>query len=105
VIVAWILLAFAVLSFIAMAIALLAVKDFYQRLHFLTPASTWGVLMIAAAVFIAESVSQTGIKAVLVGVILAATAPIISHATARAARIRQKGHWQPSPEEGFPEER
>jgi multicomponent Na+:H+ antiporter subunit G len=100
----WILLAAGLATFLLMAVALLVVKDFYARLHFLTPASTLGVVLIAAAVVVAESISQAGIKAMLVAAILVVTSPVISHATARAARIRQKRRWQPAPEENFPEE-
>lgn len=99
----WILLVLALLMFVFMAVALLVVGDLYTRLHFLTPAATIGVALIAAAVVVEESVSQAGLKAMLTAAILIATSPVLSHATARAARIRQKRQWQPLNGEQFPE--
>lgn len=101
----WILLITALSMFVFMAVALLAVRDIYSRLHFLTPAATLGAALVAAAIVVQESISPAGIKAMLVAVVLIVTSPIISHATARAARIRQKRQWQPLSGEQFPEQR
>jgi hypothetical protein len=46
-----------------------------------------------------EALSTAGIKALLIFAVLAGTAPILTHATARTARIRSSGRWQPRPDE------
>jgi len=40
-----------------------------------------------------ESFSAAGIKALLVALVLLATNPVLTHATARAARVRALGEW------------
>jgi multicomponent Na+:H+ antiporter subunit G len=58
-----------------------------------------GVVAIAAAVVLEERLSAAGIKAVLVALVLVVTNPVLGHATARAARIRQFGQWTVREEE------
>jgi multicomponent Na+:H+ antiporter subunit G len=74
-------------------------KDVFDRLHFLSPASTLGPLFIAAAILVRESFSLPGNKAILVALLNIATGPVLTHATARAARVRQFGHLAALPEE------
>src|SRR6266545_5020513 len=73
--------------------ALLVMRDAYDRLHFTAPATTIAPLAIAAAVVLEESLSAAGIKALLVALVLLATNPVLTHATARAARVRALGEW------------
>ena len=56
-------------------------------------------MAIAAAVLVEEPLSSAGIKAVLVALIMVVTGPILLHATARAARIRERGRWVVLPKE------
>jgi multicomponent Na+:H+ antiporter subunit G len=74
-------------------LGVLVMRDAYDRLHFTTPAATLGPVAIAAAVVLEERLSAAGIKAVLVALVLVATNPVLGHATARAARIREFGEW------------
>ena len=46
-----------------------------------------------------EPLSSAGIKAVIVAVLLFITSPVLSHATARSARIREHGRWKVLPHE------
>jgi monovalent cation/proton antiporter MnhG/PhaG subunit len=78
-------------------VGVLVMRDLYDKLHYTAPATTIGSLAIAAAVVVQESFSQAGIKAILVFLILLVTNPVLSHATARAARVRELGHWEPRP--------
>ena len=95
----------SVLLFIAVATALFStlglvlMKDINERLHYLAPPSTVSVFLIAAAIVIKEGLSQATTKAILAAVALALTNPVLTHATARAARVRQYGHWVSQPEE------
>lgn len=86
-------------------VGVLVMRDAYDKLHYTAPATTVGSLAIAAAVVVQESLSQAGVKALLVFVALLVTNPVLTHATARAARVRQLGAWRAGPEPpGPPEE-
>ncbi len=61
----------------------------YARLHFVGAATLLGAPLFAAAVVIQEPLAKGGIKAILIGLALLVTGPIVSHATARAARNRR----------------
>ena len=74
------------------AVGVLVMRHPFDRLHYLAPATTVGPLAIAAAVLVAESDAQAKIKSVLVAVVLLATGPILTHATARAAWARAHAH-------------
>ena len=75
-------------------VGVLVMRDAYDKLHYTAPATTIGSLAIAAAVVVSESFSQAGIKALLVFLALLVTNPVLTHATARAARVRQLGAWR-----------
>ncbi len=94
-----VLLAVGVASALMGAIGLVVTKDPYDQLHFTGPATVIGPVAIAAAVLVEEPLSSAGIKAVLVAIIMLASGPILIHATARAARVRERGRWVVLPEE------
>jgi monovalent cation/proton antiporter MnhG/PhaG subunit len=94
-----VLLAVGVGSALMSALGLVATKDPYDQLHFTGPATVIGPVAIAAAVLVEEPLSSAGIKAVLVAIIMLASGPILIHATARAARVRERGRWVVLPEE------
>jgi monovalent cation/proton antiporter MnhG/PhaG subunit len=68
-------------------------RDVYQRLHYAAAATTIGPVAIAAAVVMRESLSEAGIESVLTCVVLLAGGALLSHATGRAARIREHDGW------------
>lgn len=74
-------------------LGVLVMGNAYDRLHFTAPAATLAPALLAAAIVLEEGLSAVGVKALLVALVLVATNPVLSHATARAARIRQFGHW------------
>ena len=88
-----VLLALGVGSALLGAVGILATRSPYDQLHFTGPATVIGPISIAAAVLVEEPLSSAGVKAVLVAVIMIATGPILLHATARAARVRERGRW------------
>lgn len=92
----WVLLAIAMASFLLTAIGLLVFRDIYDRIQYTYPAGTLGVAAIVAAVVVQKSISQAGIKAILIGLVLFWSSAALSHAIARAARVRQFGDWKPS---------
>ena len=91
---AGILLAIGVIVQLLCSIGVIAMDDVFDRMHFLSPASVIGPAAIAAAIVVKETVSLASVKAVIVAVLLALTSPILTHATARAGRVRQFGHWR-----------
>ena len=95
-----ILLWIAVATGLFSAVGMLAMRDFYQRLHFLGPPSSLSIFLVAAAIVIREGASQATTKAILSAVALVLINPVVTHAMARASRIRAYGHWVAQPHEG-----
>lgn len=94
-----VLLALGVGAALMSAVGLLASRSPYDQLHFTGPVTVISPIAIAAAVLVEEPLSSAGIKAVLVALFMVATGPVLIHATARAARIRERGRWVLSVEE------
>jgi multicomponent Na+:H+ antiporter subunit G len=93
------LLSVAVASVLVSCLGVLVMRDAMDRLHFTAPAATIAPVAVAAAVLVEEPLSSAGLKAVLVALLLIVTTPVLSHATARAARIREHGRWKVLPHE------
>jgi monovalent cation/proton antiporter MnhG/PhaG subunit len=89
-----VLLTLGVATELVCCVGVLAMRGAYDKLHYTAPATTVGALAIALAVVVQESLSQAGIKALLIFLALLVTNPVLTHATARAARVRQLGSWQ-----------
>ena len=96
------LLGVAVALCLLCAVGVAVVRDPYQRLQFNTPVASVAVPLIVAAVWVGDPQWQSRIKATLVGVVLLLMNAVLSHATARAVRIRDVGHWPPTAEEQIP---
>jgi monovalent cation/proton antiporter MnhG/PhaG subunit len=84
------------------AVGVLSVRDAYQRLQLCSPITAVATSLIAAAVWIDDPDWQSRIKAALVMVVLFFMNAILSHATARAIRIRDIGHLSPAADEKIP---
>lgn len=80
-------------------LGMLAMDDVYDRLHFVGPAAVVGPVVLAAAVVVKEANAEAGIKAMLIAAIFLITGPILTHATGRAARLRDYKDWRRQPEE------
>jgi multicomponent Na+:H+ antiporter subunit G len=73
-------------------LGVLAMRNAFDRLHYLSPAATLGPMLLGAAVMVRHSSAQACIKtALLVGLLLLIN-PVLTQVTARAARIRQVGN-------------
>jgi multicomponent Na+:H+ antiporter subunit G len=83
-------------------VGVLAMRQFFDRLHYVGPASTLGAFLIGAALLVQNRLNQQGVKSVLVVVLLVMISPVLTHATARAARIREFGRWVVLEEERAP---
>jgi monovalent cation/proton antiporter MnhG/PhaG subunit len=88
-----VLLGIGVICAFAACIGLLVMKDLYERLHYLSLPATVTIICFTAAVIADKHFSQAGIKATLIMIVLLSMNAVLTHATARAARIRQFGRW------------
>jgi len=97
--VVWVLLPVGVAVEVISVVGVLVMPTVYDRLHFLGPASGLGPLLIAGAVVARESLDHQGIEALVVAGFLLVYGAVLTHATARAARIRDRGEWRVRPGE------
>jgi len=100
--------AVAVLLVLSLAVAVFScigltfVKGFFNRLHYLAPVTTVSTTLLLAAVVVKYGWGQATIKTLLVWGVLLLINSVLTHATARAARVRELGHWTPDPQENIP---
>jgi multicomponent Na+:H+ antiporter subunit G len=86
------LLLAGVLELLLCAAGVLVMRSPYDRLHYASAAG-WGAVLIAVAVVARESLSLIGDKALATAAVLVLCGAALSHATARAGRIRERGAW------------
>jgi multisubunit Na+/H+ antiporter MnhG subunit len=84
-------------------VGLCAMRDLYDRMHFVGLVG-YGALLIAVAIVFRESFSLIGDKALLVGVVLVLTGPVLVHTTMRSMLIRQHGDWRAAVEQAREDE-
>jgi multisubunit Na+/H+ antiporter MnhG subunit len=73
-------------------IGVAAMRDAFDRLHYVSLAS-YGALLIGLSVLVRESFSLIGDKALLTGLLLVLLSPVLGHVTARSFRTRLRGEW------------
>ena len=84
-------------------LGLCAMRDLYDRLHYVGLAG-FGALLIGVGIVFRESFSLIGDKALLVGVTLVLTGPVLVHATLRSILSHDRGDWRAAIEQAAPEE-
>ncbi len=97
-----ILLGLAVGLAVVCSVGMAIMRDAYQRLHFAAAIVSLSSPLIVIAVFLEESQAQARLKVVLIAVLLFCLNAVLTHATAKATRVRKTGHWQVHPEERIP---
>ncbi|TMA22280.1 MAG: monovalent cation/H(+) antiporter subunit G [Deltaproteobacteria bacterium] len=90
-----VLLALAVGIALLSSIGIAVMRDPYQRIHFITPPASLSGICVVLALFLGEKQKQAGGKAVLIVFLLYFMNSVVSHATARAHFVREKGAWPP----------
>jgi multicomponent Na+:H+ antiporter subunit G len=90
----WVLLGISVGVQVLSVVGVVAARGTLVRLHFASPGAVLAPTPLAAAVLVANGLDQAGVKAILIAVVLAATGPVLGHATARAVRVRELGEWR-----------
>jgi multisubunit Na+/H+ antiporter MnhG subunit len=88
-------LAVVILSCWVGVLGMWRMREPIQALHFLALPATVGVFALAAAAFLEEGSSQIAWKTFFVAAVLAGINSVGTHATARAFRARELGHWEP----------
>lgn len=89
-----ILLGLSVLVTLVSVLGVVVARNLYQRLHFVTPAAVVAPLLVALAVVVRETFNVRGLQTIAAVAAMVVLGPILTHATARAARVRQKGDWR-----------
>jgi multisubunit Na+/H+ antiporter MnhG subunit len=89
-----ILLAIVVLAAWLGVIGALRMKQPTQSLHYLSLPAI-GAIALTIAVFVETGPSQASFKTLAIAFMLLAVNSVVTHATARAFRTREIGHWQP----------
>ena len=79
---------------LASSVGVLVMRDVYGKLHFVTPAAVVAPVLVTLAVLVRAGFSATTAEAALALLFLVIASPFLSHATIRAARIRETGDWR-----------
>lgn len=78
-------------------LGVMVMRGAFARLHYGAPAGI-GALLLGLAVLLRQGFSLIGDKALLIGVFVLLTSPVLAHVTARAAHIRARGDAVPDGE-------
>jgi multisubunit Na+/H+ antiporter MnhG subunit len=92
-VIATVLLIAGVALEILAVIGVSAMRDSFDRLHFVGLAG-FGALLVGVSILVRESFSLIGDKALATGVLLVVFSPVLVHATARSFRVRERGDWR-----------
>ncbi len=90
-----VLLGLCVAAELLCCLGLVAARTVFDRLHYAGAATTVGPFLVAAAVLVEEGWTLSGINALLAAVLLLVLNGVLTHATARVARIRRYGSLEP----------
>lgn len=92
-VVALVLLIFGGALELLAVLGMCAMRDVFDRLHYVGLAG-FGAFLIAIAIVFRESFSLIGDKSLLVGVMLIIAGPILVQTTVRSFLIREHGDWR-----------
>lgn len=88
-----ILLGFGVLLELFAVLGVVAMRDAYDRLHYVGLAG-YGALLVGISILVRESWSLIGDKSLATGALLVLLGPVLVHTTARSFRTRKRGDWR-----------
>ena len=97
-----ILLGIGALTGLEAGIGVLVMRDPFQKLHYIAIPAGLSAIAITIAVIVQEGIGQAALKAILTTLVLMGMNGVVTHATARAARIRKLGRLPAEPEERIP---
>jgi multicomponent Na+:H+ antiporter subunit G len=87
-VIVWALLAAGSLVVVVSSVAAVLVRDFYRRLHWLTPVTSIGGPLIGLSLAVANGWSLTTAVVLLTVVLLGITGPVLTAAVGRTAAQR-----------------
>jgi multisubunit Na+/H+ antiporter MnhG subunit len=93
-------LALAAALVLASGVGLLVMRDTYQRLHYVTPVALVAPVLVGLAVLTRSGLTESSSLTWLALLFVIISGPFLTHATIRAARIRETGDWRPGPGRG-----
>jgi len=88
-------LALAVLVVFISAVGVLVMGNVYDKLHFVSPAAIVAPIFIAIAILIRQGVDENSVQTWLAVGFMVVAGPFLTHATIRAAQVRETGDWRP----------
>ncbi len=89
-----VLLGIVVLAAWLGVLGMLRMREPTQALHYLSLPAV-GAIALTVAVFVETGPGQASWKTLAICFMLLAVNSVVTHATARAFRTRELGHWQP----------
>jgi multisubunit Na+/H+ antiporter MnhG subunit len=89
------LLGLAVAIVLVSSVGILVMRDACQKLHYVTPAALVAPVVVGLAVLAQSGLTLDTAETGLALVFVVIAGPFLSHATIRAARIRETGDWRP----------
>ncbi len=89
------LLGLAVATVLASSLGILVMRDPCQKLHYVTPAALVAPVIVGLAIFAQSGLTENSAQTALALAFIVISGPVLSHATIRAARIRETGDWRP----------
>ena len=95
VVIMYILLGVIVLSCWIGSAGMWRMKEPIQALHYISLPGSLGVIALSIAVFVEAGNSQASWKTLFIAIILLGFNAVVGHATGRAFRMRELGHWEP----------
>ncbi len=96
-----VLLGFVVLACWLGTVGVWRMRDATQSLHFITIPAAAGSIALNIAMFVATGNSLAAWKMLLITAAMIALNSVGMHASARAFRSRQLGHWEPRDGDSF----
>lgn len=92
-VIADVLLGLGVLIVLSSSVGILLMRDVYAKLHYVTPIALVAPLTVGLAILVQSGWSVNSLQTWLAILLMVIAAPFLSHATIRAARIREAGDW------------
>ena len=89
------LLGLAVAVVLGSSVGILVMRDAYQKLHYVTPAALVAPIIVGLAILAQSGLTENTAETALALVFIVIAGPFLTHATIRAARIRETGDWRP----------
>ena len=84
------LLAIGLVAYAVATLGMFLSKNAYNRLHAGGIANIVTTVCVVAAIVVEKSISNAGVKALLIGLVFWISGPIVSHVTARSERAKEQ---------------